>query len=167
MSNGSPDDRRRTVLLSAVVVLGVIVLALVGFLVFRDSSAPLPGSDSAPTAPATSSTTETSPTSTSRTSAEPRPQPTATSVAPGSVTYQLTGDGDVVALAYRNSSGRVLVAATGTPWTQRTTVADRDVELTAVVIRGPVTCTILQGDELVSSSTSHGGPLRCAGRLPR
>lgn len=165
MSSPSSFGRSRTVLLSVVVVLAVVVLALVGFLVFRQASSP---SDDVSTAtPATTTTRTTAPTSPTRTSSTTVPTRTTPVVAPGSVTYQLTGSGEVVGLAYRNHSGRVVVAAAGSPWSSKTTASDRNVEMTAVVIRGPVTCTILQGEELISSSTSSGGPLRCAGRLPR
>ncbi|WP_050792876.1 hypothetical protein [Gordonia neofelifaecis] len=162
MSSESPSGRGRTVLLSLVVIVAVIILAAVGFMVFRSGPADTaaPGSTSTPSAATTTSDTETS------SPAPTTPTRTTTTVPPGSVTYQLTGDGDVVALAYRDSGGRVVIAATGTPWSSQTTVSDRDVEMTAIVVRGPVTCTILQGDQLVSSSTAHGGPLRCAGRLP-
>ena len=40
-----------------------------------------------------------------------------------------------------------------------------DAELTAVVVRGPVTCNILRGEELLASATSNGGTLRCAAGL--
>ncbi|MGB3601972.1 MAG: hypothetical protein WBA38_00300 [Gordonia sp. (in: high G+C Gram-positive bacteria)] len=150
-------------MLSIVVILAVIVLGLIGYLVFGASSAPKP--DSAPASRTTGTTTEATSASSTTTSspASTRPSPT---VAPGSVTYQLTGNGEAVALAYRDSSGRVLVTATGSPWSQHTSVSDRFVEMTAVVVRGPLTCTILHGDKLISSSTSHGGPLRCSGKLP-
>ncbi|KJR06731.1 hypothetical protein UG54_12920 [Gordonia sihwensis] len=144
------------------VVLAVIILAAVGFLVFRSGS-PNSGTDRPSATPTTVTTTSEE----SETTSSPKPTRTTPRVEPGSVTYQLTGDGDVVALAYRDSGGRVVVAATGTPWSAKTVVPDREVEMTAIVVRGPVTCTILQGDDMISSSTSRGGPLRCAGRLPR
>ncbi|GAA2386285.1 MULTISPECIES: hypothetical protein [Gordonia] len=164
MTSPSPSGRGRTVVLSLIVVLAVIILAAVGFLVFRSGS-PNSGTDRPSATPTTVTTTSEE----SETISSPKPTPTRTTprVEPGSVTYQLTGDGDVVALAYRDSGGRVVVAATGTPWSAKTVVPDREVEMTAIVVRGPVTCTILQGDDMISSSTSRGGPLRCAGRLPR
>lgn len=162
----SSGGRTRTVLLSLVVILAVVVLGLVGFLVFGQQSND-PGSDQAATTtgtttPPTATTEETTTASPTPTSEHTRPR-----AEPGSVTYQLAGSGDVVALAFRTDNGREVVAATGTPWSNRTTVSDREVEMTAMVVRGVVTCTILQGDELVASSTSRGGPLRCAGKLPR
>ena len=164
MRSPSSSGRSRTVLLSVVVVLAVIVLGLVGFLVFGRASS---SDDASHTGPATTTRT-TAPTSeTTASSSTSSPTRTTPTVAPGSVTYQLTGSGEVVGLAYRNDSGRVVIAATGSPWSNKTTASDRNVELTAVVVRGPVTCTILQGEELISSSTSSGGPLRCAGKLPR
>ncbi|ALG87056.1 hypothetical protein [Gordonia phthalatica] len=163
----SSGGRTRTVLLSLVVILAVVVLGLVGFLVFGQQLND-PGSDQAATTTGTT-TTPTTATTEETTTASPTPtsEHTRPTAEPGSVTYQLTGSGDVVALAFRTDNGREVVAATGTPWSNRTTVSDREVEMTAMVVRGVVTCTILQGDELVASSTSRGGPLRCAGKLPR
>ncbi len=153
-------------LLSLVVVLAVVVLALVGFLVFGQQSSGEPAASTSATS--TTPTTTSAPTTTDEqsTSAVPSPTRTTTTVQPGSVTYQLTGSGDVVGLSFRTENGREVVAATGAPWSTSTTVSGRRVEMTAMVVRGPVTCTILQGETLISSSTSHGGALRCSGKLP-
>lgn len=162
--SSSGSGRGRTFLLSLVVVLAVIVLALVGFLVFGQNSS----SDSDSSTTSTTNTVSPKPTETDEPTTESStPTRTTPTVAPGAVTYQLTGSGDVVALAFRTDSGREVVAATGAPWSNRTTVSDRRAEMTAMVVRGKVTCTILHGDKLISSSTSSGGALRCVGRLPR
>lgn len=163
MSSAAPG-RSRTVLLTLVVVLAVVVLALVGFLVFRQPPSGDSSTDAAPTTRTTA--TSPSPTTDDTTSASPIPTRTTPVVEPGSVTYQLTGSGDVVGLTFRTEKGREVVAATGAPWSTSTTVSGRKVEMTAMVVRGPVTCTILHGDELISSSTSRGGALRCSGKLP-
>ena len=154
-------------LLSVVVILAVVVVGLVGFLAFGQPSPNDQGADHAVPTATTARTTTTTAAPEETTVASSAPERTTPTVAPGSVVYQLTGSGDVVGLAFRTDRGREVVAAAGSPWSNRTTVSDRAVELTAMVIRGPVTCTILQGDELIASSTSRGGPLRCSGRLPR
>lgn len=160
--------RGRTVLLSLVVILAVVVLGLVGFLVFGQGPSTDPGAGQAATTETTRTTaSSTTAETTTSASSSPTPEHTRPAAEPGSVTYQLTGSGAVVALAFRTDNGREVVAATGTPWSNRTTVSDREVEMTAMVVRGVVTCSIVQGDELVASSTSRGGPLRCAGKLPR
>ncbi|QRY62569.1 hypothetical protein JVX90_19755 [Gordonia sp. PDNC005] len=163
MSNGK--NTGRTVVLSLVVALSLVVLIVVAVLVFGGESSPDNGAATTTVAPSstTSSTTASTPTTT--------PTPTSTHTRPtgepGTVTYQLTGSGDVVGVSYRSGSTMRVVAITGTPWQQKTTVTDRRARLTGIVIRGPITCTIMQGEELLSSSTSSGGPISCGATLPR
>ncbi|WP_343287313.1 hypothetical protein [Gordonia sp. SID5947] len=147
------------------VIAAVVVLALVGILIARGS-----GSDDAEqTAGASSSsattTTASSTTTTTTTEETTTTTPTPT-VAPGAVVYQLTGNGDVIGIRYITGTRSAVVAAAGTPWSQSATVTGSTAELNAIVIRGPVTCNILHGRDLLASSTSNGGPLQCSAPLP-
>ncbi|WP_026918224.1 hypothetical protein [Gordonia shandongensis] len=163
MSNASPG-RGRTVLLSIVVVLAVIVVALVGKIVFDRVSEPDEQAGPASSSVASSSSPTSSSSTSSSTAVPSRTRPTAP---PGSVTYQLTGSGDVITLTFATGSGTKVVVAAGAPWSQATTVKGRKATMDAIVTRGTVTCTILHGEDLIASSTSRGGPLHCSGRLPR
>ncbi|MEE4022206.1 hypothetical protein V1Y59_03865 [Gordonia sp. PKS22-38] len=154
----------RTVGLALAVLGALVVVALVGVLIARggtdDSDGTAAGGSSSSTTTTTSAesttTTTTTTTTPEETTTTPPPEP------PGQVTYQLTGNGDVVGIRYLNQGSSVVVAAAGTPWTQAATVAGSSAEITAIVLRGPVTCNILRGGDLLASSTSRGGPLRCA-----
>ncbi len=162
----SGKNTGRTVVLSLAVALSLIVLLVVAVLVFRDSSSQDSGAATT-TVTAPSSTT----TSSTATSTTTRSTPTSTHTRPtgepGTVTYQFTGDGDVVGASYRSGNTMRIVAITGTPWQQKTTVDDRRARLTGIVIRGKITCLIMQGEDLIASSTSSGGPITCTATLPR
>ncbi|GEE01578.1 hypothetical protein nbrc107696_20240 [Gordonia spumicola] len=163
MSNGKNNGR--TVVLSLAVALSLLVLIVVAVLVFRDTSSSDTGAatvTSTPSSSATSSSERPSTTSSTPTSTHTRP-----TGEPGTVTYQFTGDGDVVGVSYRSGTSMTVVVVTGTPWQQKTTVSDRRARLTGIVVRGRITCTIMQGEDLLASSTSSGGPISCAATLPR
>ncbi len=152
----------RTVGLALAVIAALVVLALVGVLIARGS-----GDDDGGTAAGSSSSSEPSTTSsrsttTTTTTTEETTTTTTPTVPPGQVVYQLTGNGDVIGIRFLNGSRSTVVAAAGTPWSQAATVTGATAEISAIVIRGPVTCNILRGEDLLSSSTSNGGPLRCA-----
>ncbi|NDK88913.1 hypothetical protein GYA93_04870 [Gordonia desulfuricans] len=169
-SNGAPDGggggNRRTLYLSLAALVALILVIGLAALIVKgegDDTSATGSATSTVTSSPTTSTTSTS--TTSPTTQETTTTPTTTVVA-GSVVYQLTGNGDVIGLRYRSGGDSVFVAATGTPWSQNTRVDDGNAELTAIVVRGPVTCTIMQAGELLSSATSNGGPLRCGAQLP-
>ncbi|GAB91379.1 hypothetical protein [Gordonia rhizosphera] len=155
----------RTIGLAAAALAALVVLVVVGVLVARgagnDGSSAGSASSSAPSTRGSSTT----PTTTTTTTTEETTRTTST-VAPGAVVYQLTGGGDVIALRFRDGDGHTIVAATGAPWSRATTVTGGVADLTAIVVRGPVTCNILQGEQLLSSATSNGGPLSCSANLP-
>lgn len=160
-SGGGPG--KRTPLLILATLAAIALIAIVAVLIVRGS-----GGDGGTTSAATTPTTTTAPTTTTTTTeettttTEPTTTTTTRTVTPGAVVYQITGNGEVVGLRFRSGADFVVVAATGTPWSQTAQVGGGSAELTAIVVRGPVTCNILQGEELLSSSTSSGGPLRCA-----
>ncbi|MCF8609343.1 hypothetical protein L5G28_04095 [Gordonia sp. HY285] len=168
MSNRSTA---RTAVLSVVVFVALIALIVVAVLVVRDKTSSTSGAAPATTTvPATSESTR-APTSTTSTPASTPTTPESTHTRPtgepGTVIYQLTGDGDVVGVGYRAGSRSRVVVVTGTPWQQRTTVVDRRAEVSGIVVRGRITCTIMQGEELLASSTSGVGPFSCRATLPR
>ncbi|MCF8588777.1 hypothetical protein [Gordonia liuliyuniae] len=171
MSNRSTA---RTAVLSVVVIVALIALIVVAVLVVRDKTSSTSGAAPATTTvPATSESTR-APTSTTSTTSTPASTPTTPESThtrptgePGTVIYQLTGDGDVVGVGYRAGSRSRVVVVTGTPWQQRTTVVDRRAEVSGIVVRGRITCTIMQGEELLASSTSGVGPFSCRATLPR
>ncbi|GAA1482042.1 hypothetical protein GCM10009624_24820 [Gordonia sinesedis] len=156
---------RRTAGLVLAIVVALVIVVVAAILVVNSSGGD--GGSAAPSttsrAPSTTTTTTTTETTTTTTTTEP----TTTTARPpaGAVVYQLTGNGDVVAISYRSGTRSVIVPTSGTPWTQSTQVDGGTAEITAIVIRGSVTCTILQGEQLLASSTSSGGPLRCAAQL--
>ncbi|AZG46355.1 hypothetical protein [Gordonia insulae] len=156
----------RTVGLALAVLVALVVIVLVVVLIARGSGS----DDGGTTAGASSSSavrTESSrTTSTTTTTTEDTTTTTTPTVAPGAVVYQLTGNGDVIGIRFVSGNSSTVVAAAGAPWSQATTVGGSSAEITAIVIRGPVTCTILHGDKLLASSTSNGGPLRCAATVP-
>ncbi len=165
--NGPNTSSSRTVLLVVIALLALALLIVAGFLVFRSgdratSSSEGTGSSTTTNSEAPSST-ESSTSSKAPTSTPDRTRPTA---APGSVTYQFTGSGSVVAVGYTSADGNQVVAAAGAPWSVRTTVRGGSAELTAIVVSGTVTCTILHGEDLLASSTSSGGPLACRAQVP-
>ncbi len=155
----------RTIGLAAAALAALVVLVVVGVLVARgtgnNGSSAGGASSSAPGTRGSSTLTTTTTTTTTEETTR-----TTSTVAPGAVVYQLTGGGDVIALRFRDGDGHTIVAATGAPWSQATTVTGGVADLTAIVVRGPVTCNILQGEQLLSSSTSNGGPLSCSANLP-
>ncbi|MFW0788253.1 hypothetical protein [Gordonia sp. CPCC 205333] len=158
----------RTVGLSLAIVLALIVIGFVGYRIASGGDSPNTAavpSESTVTTDTPSETTESSTTeSTTESTSE---TPTSTDPIPvGQVTYQITGDGDVVGLTYRTSGGNQFVATAGSPWQQTAKVSQGRAELNAIVIRGKLSCTISRGDEVLSSSTSAGGTLRCSATLP-
>lgn len=167
-----PDGRqksRRTAGLVLAVLAALAVVVVAAVLILNNSRNGGSGSVASSTAspPPASTTTTTTTTEATTTTTEPTTTTTTTRQTPaGSVVYQLTGNGDVVALQYRSGARSVIVPATSSPWSQSTQVDGGNAEVTAIVVRGPVTCTILQGEQLLASSTSRGGPLRCAATLP-
>ncbi|MFW0783093.1 hypothetical protein AAFP35_01110 [Gordonia sp. CPCC 206044] len=155
----------RTVGLALAAIAALIVLILLVVLVTRDNG---DGSDE-PAAGAASSTTTTAQRSeptTTTTTTEDTTTTTTRTARPGAVVYQLTGNGDVVAIRFRDGDQHTFVAAAGSPWSQAATVSGGRADMTAIVVRGPVTCTILHNGELLSSSTSNGGPLSCSAPVP-
>ena len=80
--------------------------------------------------------------------------------------YQLTGSGDVAGVRYRKGSEFAIDPVTSTPWSMTARVSGSTAELTGIVLRGPVTCTIMHGEQQLSSATSNGGLLRCVADLP-
>ncbi|WP_132992470.1 hypothetical protein [Gordonia zhaorongruii] len=171
MSNGKNSGR--TAVLSLMVLLALVVLVAAAALVFKESNSERTGAASTASSTRSSITTtpssETStPTTSSTTPSTPsrstRTRPTGE---PGSVIYQLTGGGQVVGAAYRAGDSMRVAPITGTPWQRRATVRDKQAQLTGFVVRGTITCTIMQGEELLASSTSNGGPFACRATLPR
>ncbi|MFW0794242.1 hypothetical protein AAFP30_10555 [Gordonia sp. CPCC 205515] len=161
-----PKNTGRTVGLALAALAALVVVALVGLLIARGGNKDNGNSAAASTTTTPSTTTTTStPTTTTTTEEETTTTPPPT-VAPGAVVYQITGNGDIVGVRYRSGDQFTFVAAVGSPWSQATTVTGGTAEMTAIVLRGPVTCNILHGEDLLSSSTSNGGPLRCAATLP-
>nr|WP_221246950.1 hypothetical protein [Gordonia humi] len=153
-------------------VVGIALIALVAVAVFvvkdvtsTDEAAPQTTVVEVPSTSTTSSRTTT--TSAPTTPSTPESTHTRPTGEPGTVTYQLTGDGDVVGVTYRTGRRMQVVAVTGTPWQQKTTVVDRRAELTGIVVRGRITCVIMQGEDLLASSTSGLGPFSCRATLPR
>ncbi|MGV9794039.1 MULTISPECIES: hypothetical protein [unclassified Gordonia (in: high G+C Gram-positive bacteria)] len=157
----------RTVGLVLAVVAALVVIGIVAFLILRgggDESTTAGASSTTSSAPSSksSSTTTTTTTTTTRTTSSP------TSTAPSDqVTYQLTGGGSVITLSYEASGRRGFVASTGTPWSLSVRVGGDNAELTAIVVQGTVTCTIMRNGEQLSSATSGPSPLplRCAAPL--
>ncbi|MFT4044266.1 MAG: hypothetical protein QM673_14005 [Gordonia sp. (in: high G+C Gram-positive bacteria)] len=157
----------RTAVLAVTALVAIVAIVVVGYLLLHRSPGAEGDASAASTipAPASATATTTAPHTPTTTSAEPPiPAPTRT-VARGAVVYQITGNGDIVGLRYRTGTHFTLVAAAGTPWSQAVTVRGHNAELTAIVVRGPVTCNILRGEDLLSSSTSSGGLLRCVAVL--
>ncbi|WOC12487.1 hypothetical protein [Gordonia sp. MP11Mi] len=164
----SNRNTTRTVVLSVVVFVALIALIVVAVLVVKDETSSTTGTAPATTTvPATSESKPPSSTTETPTSTTPEPTHTRPTGEPGSVIYQLTGNGDVVGVAYHSGGRSRIVVVTGTPWQQRTTVTDRRAEVSGIVVRGRITCTIMQGEELLASSTSGVGPFSCSAALPR
>lgn len=163
-----PKHTGRIVGLVLAALVGLVVVALAAVLIVRGTGNRNNGGTAAPATSSTTATTTTtsSPTTTTTTTTEETTTTPTPTVAPGAVVYQITGNGDIVALRYRTGDAFSVVAAVGTPWSQAATVTGGVAEMTAIVLRGPVTCTILHGEDLLASSTSNGGPLRCAANLP-
>ncbi|MFZ2510666.1 MAG: hypothetical protein WAW85_06205 [Gordonia sp. (in: high G+C Gram-positive bacteria)] len=154
----------RTVMLSMITLLALVLLVLAGFLVYRsvngteDAVAPVPG-----TSTAASSTTTTSATS-SATTATTTTTPVGT---PTTVTYHFTGTGGLIAVNYSSSSGNTVVATAGAPWQVQARVGTGDTaQLTGIVVSGQVTCQIKQGDTILAESTGNGGPITCRATVP-
>ncbi|MDL9946606.1 hypothetical protein QSJ19_13595 [Gordonia sp. ABSL11-1] len=152
----------RTVGLALAVIAALVVLALVGVLIARGSGDDGGTGAGSSSSPEPSTTSSRSTTTTTTTTTEETTTTTTPTVPPGQVVYQLTGNGDVIGIRFLDGSRSTVVAAAGTPWSQAATVTGATAEISAIVIRGPVTCNILRGEDLLSSSTSNGGPLRCA-----
>ncbi|WAC53698.1 hypothetical protein [Gordonia sp. SL306] len=160
-----PKNTGRTVGLVIAVIAAVVVLALVGILIARGSGSNDEQTAGASASSATTTTSEAATTTTTTTEETTTTTPTPT-VAPGAVVYQLTGNGDVIGIRYINGTRSTVVAAAGAPWSQAATVTGATAELNAIVVRGPVTCNILHGRDLLASSTSNGGPLTCSAPIP-
>lgn len=161
------NNTGRTIGLSLAIILALIVIGFVGYRI-------VDGNGSSDTTAATSSETSTeqstaAESSTTESTTEETTSTPATGTDPvpvGQVTYQITGDGDVVGLRYTTSTGSQFLAAVGSPWQQTTKVAHGSAAMSAIVIRGKLTCTISRGDNVLSSSTSAGGTLNCSASLP-
>lgn len=166
-SGQDPDSSgggKRTAILVVAIIAVIALIAVVAYAIIRSSGGD--GDTVATTAPATTTVTTTpTTTTTEETTTEETTTTTTPAQAAGAVTYQITGNGDVVALRFRKGNDYEIVAATGTPWSRQATITGDNAELTAVVVRGPVTCNILRGEELLASATSNGGTLRCAAGL--
>lgn len=157
----------RTVGLALAALAALVVVVLVGVLIARGSGSDgNNGTAGASSAPSTTTTTTTSRPTTTTTTEEATTTTPPPTVAPGAVVYQITGNGDIVGIRYRSGAEFTFVAAAGSPWSQAATVTGGSAEMTAIVLRGPVTCNILHGQDLLASSTSNGGPLRCAATVP-
>ncbi|MCF8608516.1 hypothetical protein L5I01_34715, partial [Gordonia sp. HY442] len=120
----SRPNTRRTVVLSIVTFLALVAVVVVAVLIVRDrTSSP---ESAAPTTVVVSSPTSTTSTPTSTSTSTPTSTPESTHTRPtgepGSVTYQLTGDGEVVGVTYRSGNKKQVVVITGTPWQQKTTL---------------------------------------------
>ena len=160
----SSGGGKRTAILVVALIAVIALIAVVAYAIIRSSGGD--GDTVATTAPATTTVTTTpTTTTTEETTTEETTTTTTPAQAAGAVTYQITGNGDVVALRFRKGNDYEIVAATGTPWSRQATITGDNAELTAVVVRGPVTCNILRGEELLASATSNGGTLRCAAGL--
>lgn len=167
-------NRSRTVLLSLLVILALAVLVLAGLLVFRSldddgGDGPAASGPSASTSTTDSASSTTTPSTTTSSTATSSSEPSGGSrptAAPGAVTYQFTGSGNLVGVTYATTAGEKLVAATGAPWSVRADVGPGGrAAVGGIVVGGTVTCTILHGEDLLASSTSSGGPISCAAVL--
>ncbi|WP_238534839.1 hypothetical protein [Gordonia polyisoprenivorans] len=164
-SGGSGGGGRRTLILALAVIAALVLIVVVAVLVVRSTG----GGDStaSPTTTSTVSATSSTTTPTTTTTTETTTEETTTARVPaGAVVYQLTGSGDVAGVRYRKGSEFVIDPVTAAPWSMTTTVTGGSAELTAIVVRGPVTCTIMHGREQLTSTTSNGGLLRCVADLP-
>ncbi|NMO02471.1 hypothetical protein HH308_14730 [Gordonia sp. TBRC 11910] len=159
----------RTVALSLAIVLALIVIGFVGYRIIdgNGGSSSTTAATSSETTESTTEPTESTTESTESTTESTSTTPTSSDAVPvGQVTYQITGDGDVVGLRYRTIGGSQFLAAVGSPWQQTTKVSQGRADMSAIVIRGKLTCTISRGDHILSSSTSAGGTLQCSATLP-
>ncbi|MFT4085600.1 MAG: hypothetical protein QM658_00345 [Gordonia sp. (in: high G+C Gram-positive bacteria)] len=161
--SGSGSGRGRTALLAILALVALVVVAGAAYLLLRGD-----GSDDAAVAPVTATTSETTESSapTTTTSSETSGTTTSTTTSvpqSGSVTYRFTGDGDLVGIRYRTSAGETVVAAASSPWSAKAELGSRGPVLSAVVVRGTVTCKILYDGKEIDSATSSGGQLSCRG----
>ena len=175
---GSPDggraggSRGRTVALIALVAVALVVIGVAAALALTagsddgDSGGTAAGSSTTTSRGTSASRAPTSTTETSTSTSEAPTSSTTTRTAPSGVTYQITGRGDVVGLNYVDGGRVNIVAATSAPWSQRVSISDGQARLTAVVIRGPLTCTIMYNGETLATQTSNGGLLTCAASVP-
>lgn len=159
-------SKGRTIGLALAALIALVVLGLVVVLVTRsgdgDSTSAASSSTTESTGPATTSET----TSSSTTTTEETTSTTTTTQRSGTVTYQLTGNGDVVALTFRRGPGSpTVIPATGSPWSQRVQLEGTRASLSAIVVRGPVSCAILADGEQLAAATSQGGTLNCTADL--
>ncbi|MGV9709365.1 hypothetical protein ACWDTI_01685 [Gordonia sp. NPDC003424] len=161
-----PSNNGRTIALALTALAALVVLALVGVLIARGNGNDDNGTAAGASSATSAATTTTRPSPTTTTTTEETPTTTTPTVPSGAVVYQLTGNGDIVGIRYRSGDSFTLVAAAGSPWSQATTVTGGTAEMTAIVLRGPVTCNILHGEQLLASSTSNGGPLSCSASVP-
>lgn len=157
----------RTIGLSLAIILALIVIGFVGYrIVDRNGSSDTTAATSSETTAEESTATESSTTESTTEETTSTPATGTDPVPVGQVTYQITGDGDVVGLRYTTSTGSQFLAAVGSPWQQTTKVANGTAAMSAIVVRGKLTCTISRGDNVLSSSTSAGGTLNCSATLP-
>lgn len=159
-------NRGRTAVLSLIALLALGLVILAAFLVLGsrggsdDSSTAGAASSSSSSSAATSSSSKTTSSSTeSSTTSSSKP------AAGGTVTYELSGSGNLVGLRYTGRSGDQVVAATGVPWSVRTEVSGGTAQVSGIVVGGRVTCTITVDGEVVSTATSNGGTLSCRAPL--
>ncbi|QTI71525.1 hypothetical protein J6U32_05465 [Gordonia polyisoprenivorans] len=145
-------------------IAALVLIVVVAVLVVRSTG----GGDStaSPTTSSVSATPSTTTPTTTTTTETTTEETTTARVTAGAVVYQLTGSGDVAGVRYRKGSEFVIDPVTAAPWSMTTTVTGGSAELTAIVVRGPVTCTIMHGREQLTSTTSNGGLLRCVADLP-
>ncbi|MDL9935149.1 hypothetical protein QSJ18_00160 [Gordonia sp. ABSL1-1] len=163
---GGSSSRGRTVGLVLAVIAALVIVGVVAYVIFsgnEDNSTQTAGSPTT-TGPSSSASEPSTPTTTTTTTTTTSPTRT---TPPDLVVYQLTGNGDVIGMNYRSGGRPVIVATAGAPWSITTQVGGDTASLTAIVVRGRVTCTILRDGELLNSSTSGPGPLECRADVSR
>ncbi|GAC58736.1 hypothetical protein GOHSU_47_00220 [Gordonia hirsuta DSM 44140 = NBRC 16056] len=163
---GPPKNSGRTVVLSLIIVLALVLLGIAGYLVYRGMDST--GDSENAGAAGSSSSVATAPSSSEAPSSAEAPSSSAAPADAGPVTYRFTGNGNLLAVNYRGASGNTVLATAGAPWSVQATLAPgATAELTGIVVQGRVTCTITQGDTVLATSTSSGGPISCRAALPR
>lgn len=165
---GPPKNSGRTVVLSLIIVLALVLLGLAGYLVYRSTSSTDENGAAVPGPTGVRSSEVAAPSSPDSPSSSQAPSSEAAPAGAGPVTYRFTGNGNLIAVNYRGASGNTVLATAGAPWSVQATLAPgATAELTGIVVQGRVTCTITQGDTVLATSTSSGGPISCRAALPR